>query len=366
MTEKSAFNLTFIKDLRFVAAIAVLLVSLMIPVIASAAHLKQTSVRLGRLGVNASSGNDVLVTFKLNSAPTSVESIRVTFPAGFTVADGTPSVSTTGFPETPADITAAPGTLTAASDADDRTVIVTGLTSGSLDSNTLYGFIIPSGTVTNPASEGQYNVVVESLDESDDTVDSTKNPVYITGSTSNEDQVNVTASVAPSFTFELSGNSDVIPEVDPTVTRTSSGVTMIVSTNSPLGYTAYVKSANGGLTSATSPGTPIDDGEFDGTPDEATAGTTMYGFAPTTGASCVVCAGALTYNDEYSAGSGAPIASGTGAGAFNGTSFAAFLSRSGYTDGDNITLRERVSVSNTVGYANDYTDTLTIVASGNY
>lgn len=367
MTDKSAFNLAFIKDLRLIAAAMVLVASLLIPVIASAAQLNQSSVRLGRLGISASTGNDMLVTFKLNTTPTSVESIKITFPNDFQIADGTPTPSTTGFPNTPASIAATPGTLTSVADSGDKTITVSGLSSGSLTSSDLYGFIIPSGTITNPGTQGQYDLLVESLDGGSSVIDSTVNPVYITGSvTNNEDLVNVTASVAPSFTFELSANSDVIPNVDPSTTETSPGITMSVSTNSPLGYTAFVKSANAELRSATSPATPIVNGAFDGTPDEATAGTTKYGFAPTTGNACVICTGSLAYDSEYSAGAGAPIASNTGAGAFNGTAFASFVSRLGYTEGDDITLRERISVSNTIGYANDYTDTLTIVAAGNY
>ncbi len=366
MTQKSVFTPAFIKDLRFIAAIALLIVALLIPAIANAAQLNQTSVRLGRLGTNATAGNDMLVTFKLNTAPTTVEKISITFPSGFAIADDTPTVGTTGFPATPASITATPGTLTAVSDSTTRTIVVSGLTSGSLNNTSLYGFTIPTGVITNPGTEGQYELSVESQTSGATAVDTTVNPIYITGSSDDEDQIGVTASVAPSFTFELSANSDVIPNVDPSTTETSPGVTMSVSTNSPLGYTAYVKSANAALESATSPGTPIANGTFDGTPDTATPGTTKYGFAPTTGTSCVVCTGSLAYNAEYSAGAGAPIASGTGAGAFNGTSFASFVSRSGYTDGDDVNLRERVSVANTVGYANDYTDTLTIVAAGNY
>ena len=46
--------------------------------------------------------------------------------------------------------------------------------------------------------------------------------------------------------------------------------------------------------------------------------------------------------------------------------FASFVSRAGYTNLDTINLKERVAVTNTVAYANDYSDTLTIVAAGNY
>lgn len=349
-----------------IPSILVLVASFLIPAFASAAELNQAGVRLGRLGVSASSGNDMLVTFKLNTTPTSVAKIRVTLPSGFTVASGTPTPSTSGFPNTPASITAPPGTLTSVATSGSRTIVVSGLTSGSLTNSTLYGFTIPTGTVTNPGTEGQYDATVESLTSGDALIDSTTVPVWITGSGSDEDQVTVTASVAPNFSFALSANSDTIPELDPSAEQTSTGVTMTVGTNSPLGYTAYVKSANGALTSATSPDTPIPTGTFGGGPDTVSGGTARYGFVPTTGTACATCSGTLAYDAEYSAGSGAPISSATQAGSFNSTNFASFVSRIGYTDTDTILLRERASVSQTIGYANDYTDTLTIVAAGNY
>lgn len=349
-----------------IPSVVVLVLSLLIPALASAAQLNQASVRLGRLGISASTGNDMLVTFKLNTAPTTVAKIKVTFPSGFTVTTGTPTPSTSGFPNTPASITAPPGTLTSVATSGSRTIVVSGLTSASLTNSTLYGFTIPTGTITNAATEGQYDVTVESLTSGDVTVDSTVVPVYITGSGSNEDQVTVTASVAPNFSFALSSNSDTIPELDPSGPQTSTGVTMTVGTNSPLGYTAYVKSANGALTSATSSGTPINTGTFGGGPDTISGGTARYGFVPSTGTACATCAGSLVYDTEYSAGGGAPISSGSQAGSFNGTNFASFVSRVGYTNEDTIILKERAAVSQTTGYANDYTDTLTIVAAGNY
>lgn len=355
-----------LKNTRFILAAIALIISLMLPSIAGAAQLNQTSVSLGRLGISATTGNDMLVTFKLNTTPTSVSKISITFPAGFTIATGTPSVSTTGFPNTPASITVPPGTLTAASTAGPRTIVVSGLTSASLNNTSLYGFIIPTGTITNPGTAGQYNVSVESQNSGGTPIDTTSNPVYITGASPNADQVTVNASVAPNFSFSLSANSDTIPQVDPSTIQTSPGVTMTVGTNSPLGYTAYVKSANASLTSATSPGTPVATGTFNGTPDTVSAGTNKYGFTPTTGSACSTCTGSLSYDTEFSAGAGAPISSGTQAGSFNSTNFASFVSRNGYTNSDQVTLRERVAVSNTIGYANDYTDTLTIVAAGNF
>ena len=335
--------------------------SFALPSFVSAAPLNQAGVRLGRLGISATDQNDVLVTFKLNTTPTNVSKIRVAFPAGFTITTGTPTVVTTGFPQTPAGITPPPGTLTATATAGTREIVVSGLTSASLNNTTLYGFIIPTGSVQNPATAGQYNLTVASLTSADGLVDSSLAPIYITGASANGDKVIISASVAPNFSFSLSGNSDTVPQVDFTNTQTSSGITMVVGTNSPLGYTAYVKSANAQLQSASQPTTPITTGTFDGTPDALTPGTTNYTFVPTTGTACTLCTGSIVYNGEY-----ATAGDITKGGAFNGTNFASFMSRTGYTNSDTINLRERVTVANTIAYANDYTDTLTIVAAGNY
>lgn len=337
-----------------------LLASFLTPAIAGAAQLNPASVRLGRLGISATTGNDLLVTFKLVTTPTSVSKIRVTFPVGFTLTTGTPAVATTGFPLTPASITAPPGTLTAAVSNTTRDIIVSGLTSASLNGTTLYGFIIPSGSIQNPATAGQYMMTVESQNSGGTALDSTQTPVYVTGASTNADQVVISASVAPNFSFSLSANADTIPQVDATNTKDSAGINMTVGTNSPLGYTAYVKSANAALVSATNPGTQIVTGTFDGAADTLTPGQTKYTFVPSTGTVCTICTGSLAYNGEYAVGDA------THGGSFNGTNFASFVSRSGYTNADSITLKERITVANTIGYANDYTDTLTIVAAGNY
>lgn len=350
-----------LKQKRYLFSVAVLLLSFLMPSFAGATQLTQAGVRLGRLGISATANNDVLVTFKLNTTPTSVAKIRVLFPVGFTITTGTPTIATTGFPNTPASITAPPGSLTAVATAGTKDIVVSGLTSASLSGSTLYGFIIPSGTVQNPGSAGQYNPSVISENAGSTPLDTTLTPTYIYGASPNQDQITVNASVAPNFTFSLSANSDTVPTVDSTTVQTSPGVNMIVATNSPLGYTAYVKSGSAtGLTSATSPSTPIATGTFDGSPDSVTAGTNKYTFVPSTGAAASQSTGVLTYDGEYNG-----ITASTG-GSFNGTSFASFVSRNGSTSGDTISLKERVAVSTTIGYANDYTDTLTVVAAGNY
>jgi hypothetical protein len=355
-----------LKHKQYLIVSLLLVASLLFPAFVSAAQLNQAGLRLGRLSPSATTGNDLLVTFKLNTTPTSVAQIAITFPSGFNITAGSPAVSTTGFPNTPASIAVPPGSLTATATSNGvnlgGTIVVAGLTSASLNNTSLYGFIIASGTIQNPSSGGaQYNTAVISRNSGGTPIDTTTTPVYITSS-SPSDQVTVNASVAPNFTFSLSATSDTVPQVDPSAIQTSSpGVTMTVSTNSRLGYTAYVKSANGALTSATA-ASSIPTGTFDGTPDTlAPVGTiSKYLFVPSTGTACSTCTGSLTYDGEYNG-----IGANTG-GAFNSTNFASFVSRNGYTNADAVLLRERVAVTATIPTANDYTDTLTIVAAVNY
>jgi hypothetical protein len=341
---------------------ASLMLSFFAPDFASA-NLAPAEVRLGRLGISAASNNDALIVFKLNSAPTTVAKIVITVPSGFTTTAGTPTPGVAGFPLTPASITAPPGTLTSAVTSAGAglggTITVSGLTSASLVNSTLYGFSIPTGSITNPATAGQYMFTVASQTSGNAPVDTTSVPVFIFGASANLDQVTVNASVAPNFSFSLSANTDTVPQVSSTTFTTSTGVTMTVGTNSPLGYTAYVASKNNSLTSATSPGTPITTGTF-GTPTAMVAGTTNYGFVPSTGAACSICTGAISYDTNYNV-------SASQSGAFNGANkLASFEERSGYTNADQVLLQERVAVANTIGYATDYTDTLTIAAAGNF
>lgn len=343
------------KNKRFLFVSAALLLSFLLPDFASAVPMTQAGLRLGRLGNSASTGNDLLVTFKLGTV-TGVNAIKITFPAGFTIAtNASITVNNSTFPNTPASITGAPGATSGSSVAASRTITVpvTSPTSG-----TLYGFTVPTGIITNPATLGQYSPTVEST-ATGTTVESTTTPVYITGASADKDQIAVTASVSPSFSFSLSTNADTVPAADTSTIQTSTGVDMSVATNSQLGYTAYVKSAGAKLHSTSANGDIIT-GSFNASPDTFTPGTTNYGLVPSTGTAATTSTGSLTYDPEY------VISDGTHAGAFNSTNFSSFVSRNGFTTGDTVNLKERVAVSSSIPYANDYADTLTVVAAGNF
>ena len=367
-----------IKNKRILAAASALMFSVVLTNIsAGAAQLGQASLRLSRMSQSAASP-DLYVTFKLNTTPTSVTKVSICFPAtksdgtgaGYTVTAATPTVSTANPPATPSGTTVPPGTLTASATTATTglcaagptwagVITVSGFTSASFTNTALYEMTITGTGLTNPTANAQYNTSVNSVSATPAVIDTTTTPTYITNATG--DQVTVTGSVAPNFSFSLSSNTDTIPAVDPSTIQTSTGnVFMTVATNSPLGYTAYVKSQNAQLQSAIRAGTPITTGTFDATPDTLTPGSTKYGFVPSTGTACTICSGVPTYDGEFT------VADGTHAGSFNGTSFASFVSHAGYTNGDQVFLKERDAVSSSVQYANDYTDVLTIVAAGNF
>jgi hypothetical protein len=350
-----------IKNKKALFVAVALVATLITPDLASATALKQAGVRLGRLGISATANNDALVTFKLNNTPTSVRKIRVVFPASFTLTTGAVTVTVGSFPNTPASITSFPGTLTATSSNTTHDVIVT-TTSSTLDATSLYGFYIPTGVITNPATAGQYVGSVDSQDTGGSQVDTTPVAMYIYGASANQDQVTVTASVSPTFTFALGANADTVPPADTSAPVTSPGVSLTITTNAPLGYTAYVKSSNAALTSSKA-GSSIATGSFNGTPDSVVAvPSSIYTFVPSTTSACATsCGGSIAYDGEYNG-----ITASTG-GSFNtaGT-FASFVSRTGYTGGDVFSLKERVAVTAAQAAANDYTDTLTVVAAGNY
>jgi hypothetical protein len=359
------------RNKRFLIAAAALLFSVSLPGIVGAASLNQAGLEIDRLAVSTTPGS-LFVSIKFNTTA-GVSKVALCFATGFTVAAGSPTVSTASLPNTPS-TTALPtsSSLTAASASGTSTACPTGAGSivvsnvGTVNNTSLYGFYVTTPNITNPSSAGQYNNYVSSLNGSSSPLDTTTTPTYIT--TAGGDQVTVTASVAPNFSFSLSSTVDnAATPADPTTSQDTTGVTMQVATNSPLGYTAYVKSGQSFL-SSTNTSTHITTGTFNGVADTITHPTTVnYGFIPSTGTPATTATGTLVYDGEFSDGAGGYITAGNKSGSFNGTNFASFVSRQGgYTSGDSITLKERVSVDSSIGYANNYTDTLTIVAAGNF
>jgi hypothetical protein len=168
------------------------------------------------------------------------------------------------------------------------------------------------------------------------------------------DTISVTGTVDPTFSFALPTNTDNFTTVlSNGATSTTTGSTATIITNARNGWTTWVKSANAGLHSA-SPGTT----------DIATVGTyptisTLAAGTPgylmkvvTTGATASPAAGytAVPANDGGALSTTYQIAA-------NGTAA---------TASDTVKFTEIARVSATQAAAADYTDTLTVIAAGQF
>jgi hypothetical protein len=111
------------------------------------------------------------------------------------------------------------------------------------------------------------------------------------------------------------------------------------------------------LNSASSGATIATAGSIDGSPTDL-AGTTGYVLdTDMTTDSATAGTGTVTIAGEY-------LGTNTTSGGTLSTTFQPIASANGVTDGDTITLIERAKITAIQKAANDYTDTLTVVAAG--
>ena len=193
------------------------------------------------------------------------------------------------------------------------------------------------------------------------------------------DQITVTATVPPTFTLALSGNSQAFGNLSPTAHTATSGLTATITTNAASGWVAFVQDANfktvtdtgsnpanrhGALESATAGNYVISNNTTNSLGTAAhsvTTGSEDYGFAVTT-----VTAGGGGQTGTPSANAAYDSTSGTKAGPIDPTQLRPFASSGGDSNGDVITFLERAEIAGITPAATDYTDTLTIVAAGKF
>jgi hypothetical protein len=200
---------------------------------------------------------------------------------------------------------------------------------------------------------------------------------YATSIISN-DQITVTAVVPPNFRFSMGSNVDtfgVTGRLTTTAINTSNGVTFNVETNAKGGWVAWVKDTdrnpgNQGLRSVTANYTidPVD--TVDGAPSLLTTlgGEEDYvmdaDIDPTPG-----CLGTLAVAPEYDADMAV-----TGTETEAGGTLSRFFQPVAYctgappssSNGDTITLYERVVIAGSTPAGTDYTDVITVVAAGSF
>lgn len=317
------------------------------------ADLEQAFLRMDRM--KASTATNVRVVFKVPAGNSGTEAkVKVTFGAGMTVAAAT--VNTTGFTGTSSgsadNPVALPGTLTIANSGQDLTV--SGVT--DLSASTWYGFNIATG-VTN-GTAGQYVDTITTLTSGDATIDSKQVATRVIA----DDQIVITATVPPTFSFALGANTDTFStNLSVSSVVSTSGVTATVITNAANGWIAWVKSANAALASAAASHSISSAGSAtDATPTTLSTGSEDYVLdANLTTDSATSGSGAVTIAPEYNGTT-------TSQGGTLTTGYTKIASANGPTDTDVITLVERATISGMTPAATDYTDTLTVVGAGSF
>ncbi len=327
----------------FFAVLIYIMFSAFSPV--GAASLSQVEVRFDRMKVSTATTGTVCA--KPTTAGTET-TVKVTYPTGYTLgAAGTFTVSTTNL-AWPTGGTAWPGITTATTvSGQDVTFPSSDLTVG-----TLYCFNWTSSTAVSvkatATNSNAGSVTIQAAGPT--TIDSAD---YSTASIS-DDQITVTASVASTFSFAISANTDALGTLSTgSVSTSPTPRTATVNTNAKNGWQAWAKDSNTGLSSAASATTIAS--TTPGTNSTLTAGTEGYN----TGITSSQTGGSGTISIA------APFV-GTGAGQGGGldTSLRTLATSNGTANNAVLTIKNNAAISATTAAASDYTDVITVVAAG--
>lgn len=322
------------------------------PSLVQAAEAGSSYMRCDRMKASTDPG-DCLVVFTTSSTTFTEAYIKVTLDSewvsatNFSTTAGNYTVSTSGLP---VGVTAMPGVAT----ADQVSGNTIRFPVSALSNSTTYGFFITgSGLISNPAAS---TTIVHTLFTRDSGDASTGDTKSIAVPTISDDQIVITATVAPTFTFVFGNNAQSLGTLSTGSVSSGAGTGITITTNAPGGWNAWVKSTNAGLTSATAAKTIATTGSVDGSPSTLSAGTEGFVLDAdlTTDAAS---GGTVTIAGEYNGTT-------TSQGGTLSTSYQSFASANGTANGDVITLVPRAAMSGVTPAAGDYTDTLTVVGAG--
>jgi len=287
----------------------------------------------------ASDGQQLAVDFKTSGAGATSATINFNNFSGGTV-NGTQSVTSTGCTTYFPNATVLPGSITAA--GSSNTITISSIT--ALAATTEYCVLLTSNTaVTNPSTPAVYSALV--------TVGSDSQNAAFDVLSSGSNAYSITGTVAPSFTLSLSGTTDSFPSnLSSSAVTLSSGITATVNTNAPYGWNLYAKDSNAGLTSASAGHTinSVSTGS-NHTMNSGTIGTEAYAL------------GVSANNTANYAYGGGTTGGGLSSSAYNEVATSASAA-------NNVTqvLHELADISATTQPGADYTDTITVIGTGQF
>lgn len=315
---------------------------------ADAASLSEVMVRIDRMKVNTYTSG--VVCAKPTSAATEA-SVRVTFPTGFAVSTTTTdwavsTATTTGWPA------GAQAWIGIAQPSTSPSGQVVTFVSGNLTEDTLYCFNWTNNTTalrTPLAASATLTGTVTTrsgVPADIDTATFTTNAI-------DDDQIQVSATVPQTFTFELSDITDDLGTLDiGSVSSSPTPRTVTINTNSKTGWQIWARDANGGLSSATATKTISSSSR----PSTLASGAEGYNLGVTMdqgtgGGTATVDAGFDTGVTQYKGGG-------------LDTTLRTLVSSNGTAQDAVATLTNNASISALTPAAADYTDTITVVGAG--
>jgi hypothetical protein len=328
---------------------AVIALSLILPLLshtfASAADLGQATVRFDRMQTSTATTGTVCA--KPTSTATEAD-VQVTFPTGYTLGTAANFTTSTTNLAWPTGGTAWVGINT----ATNVTGQIATFPSGDLVAGTLYCFNwANSAAVTVKASATSSNTgTIITRTTTPTNIDSSG---FSTASITN-DQVVISATVPSTFSFALSGNTDILGTLTTgSVSTSPTPRTATVNTNAKNGWMVWSKDANSGLSSATASYTI--GSTTPGSNSTLGAGTQGYNTGITS--SQVGGSGTITVATPF-------VGAGAGQGGGLDTTLRPIASSNGTADTAVLTIKNNVAISPTTAAASDYTDTLTVIGAG--
>lgn len=337
----------------------------------AASQLNGVVVRLANMQATSTTVGSVCV---IPHSAGSMDYVRVTFPAGFTVsttlANWTTSLTPPSSPGTGSNYwpvaaggatVGFPNALTP-TNVTGQTVTWQFTTAVALTASVYNCFDWTTAAALTTSG------AIASIDGTVDLEDSTPTVVdsggYAVSVLTNANQVLVTATVPPIFEFSLTPNADSFGNLSISSVTDTAGVTATVTTNAKNGWYMWVSSANQGLKSASS-GAQINSVPWNAdAPTTLTPGTTtLYGLAVTsfTGTTLICSASNLSVAPEYNTG-----VSTTEGGDLTGNFTEIGQCTGAPSNGDGLKLVEVATITPVTPAATDYTDTLTVTGAGGF
>lgn len=242
-----------------------------------------------------------------------------------------------------------PGSPTAAGTAGTGTIAITD--ASPLVASTSYCYVLTGNAITaNPTATGQTSVAVTA---GSDTATNVAIDII------SNDQVVVSATVPPTFTLALSGNTDSFTgNLSSSATTGTTGITATVNTNAKNGWYLFGSDANTGLHSVTqsktiASTTPGSNGTLSNGAEGYVTGLPAAGITEGSGA------GTTSATAAYAS-------SGAGNGSGLDTTERQIATSNGTANGAIVTVKEYATISSTTPAATDYSDTITLVGAGSF